>query len=364
MLRPKMSESTSSHSFDTVRSRIRGSLRTNIHGTWFITESSAADCLPLQVLEGLLAKIVEPWGVNEAVDMIRNGGRKVFTILILIKEQEHIMSFLEYQSTRQPNATLDLQIPFSISDLESFLPSEVAREFEEEQWNLVVPVIRKQLFHQRFEPRVRLPFIESRRLGGGGFGSLQTPSQLPWGLTLTLKQNARIVRKELNGHNGWEEIGRNEHTINAFLQDLDHPSILPLLTTYTQHGTTRFQFPLAEAGDLETLLMSQHRPEAFLGYSAFYEALHGSASALESQHGFKLEDLDVKLMGYHHDINPKNVLVRNGRFVLADFGLSKLKEGSNSKTPFKIGGGHYLAPECEDADAGYEKGIIGRSSSL
>ncbi|KAI1754171.1 kinase-like domain-containing protein [Xylaria castorea] len=362
-----MSESNSFYSFDTVRSRIKELRRTNIEGRWFIAESSVADCLPRQVLKGLLAKIIEPWGVKQAVDAIENCGRKVFTILILIKEQRHIMSFLESQSSTHPNTILDSQIPFSISALQGFLPSDVAREFEEEQWDLVVPVIRKQLFHQRFEPRVRLPFIESLKLGDGGFGNvfeIVVSAGCHDLEGINSSKSIRIVRKELKGDDAWEKIGRNEQTINAYLQHLDHPSILPLLTTYTQHGATSFLFPLAQEGDLEAFLLSPRRPEAFLGYSAFYEALHGLASALESLHGFKLEDLDVKLIGYHHDINPRNVLVQGKRFILADFGLSKLTEGSNSKTPFKIGRGHYLAPECEDHDAGFKKGIIGRSGDV
>lgn len=172
------------------------------------------------------------------------------------------------------------------------------------------------------------------------------------------------MRKELQGDDAWEKVGKNEHTINAYLQHLDHPNILPLLATYTQEGVTNFLLPLAEEGDLDTLLKSSPKPESFVGYSVCYEALHGLASALESLHGFKLEDLDIKLIGHHHDIKPKNVLVRDKRFILADFGLSKLKDGSNSKSPFKVGQGHYLAPECEDGDAKFKKGIVGRSSDI
>ena len=67
----------------------------------------------------------------------------------------------------------------------------------------------------------------------------------------------------------------------------------------------------------------------------------------------------------HRDLKPGNVLVHKGTFILADFGLSTLKPyAQGSESPFTVGEGHYLAPECEDYADGFSKGIMTRSSDV
>ena len=69
-------------------------------------------------------------------------------------------------------------------------------------------------------------------------------------------------------------------------------------------------------------------------------ALSGLASAVEKLHNYESEILHVSLIGCHHDLKPKNVLVDEGKFLLADFGLSKFKNVSeDSKSPFGRGEG-------------------------
>lgn len=150
----------------------------------------------------------------------------------------------------------------------------------------------------------------------------------------------------------------------SYLHHLEHPNILPLLTSYTYNDVPNFLLPLVEGGDLEQFLNAKHRPKDFAEDIRFYDALSGLASALETLHDYKSDVLDKEMIGYHHDLKPKNVLVSEGRFVLSDFGLSKLKTGEDSRTPFKKGQGHYLAPECEDLEHDFSKGVISRASDV
>jgi serine/threonine protein kinase len=72
------------------------------------------------------------------------------------------------------------------------------------------------------------------------------------------------------------------------------------------------------------------------------------------------------MIGCHHDLKPINVLVSGNRFLLADFGLSRLRpEGDGSGSEFKVGGGDYMAPECQ-THTGYvwQNGVVGRSSDM
>lgn len=150
----------------------------------------------------------------------------------------------------------------------------------------------------------------------------------------------------------------------SYLHHLEHPNILPLLTSYTYNGIPNFLLPLAEGGDLEQLLNERRRPKDFAEDTRFYSALSGLTSALETLHDYKSGVLGTEMIGYHHDLKPKNVLVSEARFVLSDFGLSKLKTGEDSRTPFKKGQGHYLAPECEDLEDDYSKGVVSRASDV
>ncbi|KAF7527346.1 hypothetical protein G7054_g10484 [Neopestalotiopsis clavispora] len=90
-------------------------------------------------------------------------------------------------------------------------------------------------------------------------------------------------------------------------------------------------------------------------YFSDKHSLAGLASALAKTHNLNLNDIehniDLKAIGYHHDIRPPNILVAADTFVLADFGLGKVKpEDAPSYTPYKPISGDYVAPECTDMD--------------
>ncbi len=70
------------------------------------------------------------------------------------------------------------------------------------------------------------------------------------------------------------------------------------------------------------------------------------------------------MIGYHHDLKPRNILVSSGCFLLSDFGLSKLKVGEDSRTQFKPPDNHYMAPECEDIQLDFVRGEVTRASDV
>lgn len=134
-----------------------------------------------------------------------------------------------------------------------------------------------------------------------------------------------MVRKELKAKNPEKsEAFERECRVLSFLNCLNHPNIVELLGSYTHDGVHSLLFPLAEC-DLSNLLQRSTLP-AFKSESDYIFALCGLASALELLHKFSLRDLDIKLIGFHHDIRPHNILVQSDRFLLADFGLSTFKD--------------------------------------
>lgn len=71
------------------------------------------------------------------------------------------------------------------------------------------------------------------------------------------------------------------------------------------------------------------------------------------------------MIGCHHDIKPRNILVHDADFLLSDFGLARLKSATEtSKSDFIFGPAWYLAPECEDHEDDYEKHTISRPSDI
>ena len=146
------------------------------------------------------------------------------------------------------------------------------------------------------------------------------------------------------------------------LRLLRHPNIVELLGAYTYMGMHNFIFPLAGEGNLAKLF--QNEPPPYLqSKKDFLVALAGLGSAICAMHEYSSKNL--RAIGCHHDLKPSNVLVNKSSFILADFGLSRIKESpQTSSTIPKDARGDYLAPECEDLEADCEKHIVHRSSDI
>jgi serine/threonine protein kinase len=150
----------------------------------------------------------------------------------------------------------------------------------------------------------------------------------------------------------------------SILNHLKHPNIIELLSAYTYRGEHNLVFPLARGGDLTTFFKGE-RPVEFQSDGMFTIALSKLASAIEHVHDFSAHSLDLKLIGCHHDLKPRNILVDGSTFILADFGLSRFRPTSQSSNSLhKQGQGDYLAPECEDVAGDFEKHHIRRSSDI
>lgn len=121
--------------------------------------------------------------------------------------------------------------------------------------------------------------------------------------------------------------------------------------------------------DLHHFLSLSKRPSAFIQNHVFLRAMEGLSGGLAYIHNFtyyssETEDEPKVLNGYHHDIKPRNILVRGIDFVLADFGLSKLKDLENdTKTPWKDTTYEYGPPECRDPES-FEPRLVGRALDI
>lgn len=97
-----------------------------------------------------------------------------------------------------------------------------------------------------------------------------------------------------------------------------------------------------------------------------FEGMYGLADALSKIHDFDFEDRGMKIrkIGYHHDLRPENILVKGTTFLVADFGLSKLKP-DNETSKSRLRGGHddYLSPESFNSED-WINGNVGRALDI
>lgn len=72
------------------------------------------------------------------------------------------------------------------------------------------------------------------------------------------------------------------------------------------------------------------------------------------------------MVGCHFDISPTNILVDGGKFLLADFGYSRLCSVDESADVMFRGATYdYIGPECETIGGGYAHGhLVGTSSDI
>lgn len=158
---------------DEIRRQIRALRCRNTDGKWLIPEGSLVSGLPPEIIQSSIQNHceVEPYAVQSITQAVETGARKVFAILILIRAEKRITAFLEHH-LQSDGQTLDSRLPFSESELENVFAPDVAGEFEEQQWDLIAPVFSQRLLHRNLQNHSRLPFIESRKIGGGGFGDV------------------------------------------------------------------------------------------------------------------------------------------------------------------------------------------------
>ena len=179
------------------------------------------------------------------------------------------------------------------------------------------------------------------------------------------RQDLQVVRKELSSYgespSSMLRSFQRELRVLKLLRYTASTRIVRILGSYVHKGKYNLLFPLAEM-DLEDVF-SGKRPTLFSRLDQVIEELRGLSTALNAVHECKSRDPGVSLVGCHHDLKPRNILIFDGSLTLADFGLSRLvppEEGSQSV--FKDCVGDYFAPECVDQKLKSLK--IGRPSDI
>lgn len=312
---------------------------------------------------------------DDVIKIIVSGARRIFAILVVCDHPEHIIDFIKALDQFQLSG-LDHRLPFDIGTLRRILPNTRAEKFHKVQWEFSTPYLSTTGIPRCLEPQIVLPFIKNQRLVEGGFGVVYSVEinaeyhrlEISDNRTLLSSSGASsgvtcLIRKELLPHAKELEFEVELRNL-SLLKLFKHPNIIRLLSCYTYRDTHNLVFPQASGGDLGELLLND-RPEAFIRNETFFVALSGLASAMHHVHHCVAEILDIDLIGCHHDLKPRNILVDGDSLLLADFGLSRFKlESDGSKTPYRQRRGYEIAPECQDLDDEDETHEIGRASDI
>ncbi|KAF4536841.1 Protein kinase domain-containing protein [Lasiodiplodia theobromae] len=335
-------------------------------GRCFIPEGSIEGLLPRDDIATALQKedFQIPFHKRQTTaDLIVEEGRLIFAILLETNLEFKLPHLLEQRVT-------DKRLPLDESRSRQIF-EENASHFFNNQWSFLPYKFRRFAFHNQLQKEEVLPYIEENQIGGGGFSTVYKVRIHPKQDELHESSPASgyRIRKRLDVRSiKGPKIEESE--LLFLLGALEHRNIVKLLAAYTQDGTPSLIFEPADC-DLRDLLKMERRLPVFAQDSSIFKALHGLASGIKHLHNFSLismmqqspSDMPPR-KGCHYDLKPANVLVRGADFVLADFGLSRLKPlDEDSKTPFRGATREYGAPECEDPET-FEKGMIGRASDI
>ena len=176
----------------------------------------------------------------------------------------------------------------------------------------------------------------------------------------------RLARKQLADTGALSEaMIKTEVRALEILGRLSHPNILEFYCSYTIDGVHNLLFPLADMNIQQWMQLERDRSPLGIASNVVVE-LRGLASALDSLHNFVYKSLeaDLEMIGYHHDLKPANILIKNNTFLIADFGLSRIKsKEQRSSTMWKGGTETYGAPECADYET-LKRLRIGRGADI
>ena len=286
--------------------------------------------------------------------------KKTFALLLYLGTGDLIEAFIE-KNFRIPVKREDDK------DLRELIPREEKRsQFFTDQRMFDAPVFEFQL-HSNLVGSSHLPFLEEEAFEDQGanskifaitvprsnlFPESEALHQLKIGNILegnfanenNVRKDRRIVRyrlirKELEDN----EFAEEELTIH---KELNHQCIIPLFTSYQYRG--KFNLLLPKCGKR---LKPYFQENTSWSEAQYLSAIHGLSDALKAIHNLSTPEKSWTRKGCHGDLKPNNVLVDYRKFTLIDFGLTRIRQPSESSGGSNRMTGPYAAPECFNSTA-------------
>ncbi|MDH4351956.1 MAG: serine/threonine protein kinase, partial [Gemmatimonadota bacterium] len=183
-------------------------------------------------------------------------------------------------------------------------------------------------------------YVIEQEVGQGGMATVYLAHDVKHDRKVALK----VLKPELAAVLGADRFVQEIKTTAS----LQHPHILPLFDSGTADGFLYYVMPYVEG---ETLRDKLDR-ETQLGIDEAVKITTEVADALDYAHRNGV---------IHRDVKPENILLHDGRPMVADFGialaLSAAAGGRMTETGLSLGTPHYMSPEQATA----EKDLSARS---
>jgi serine/threonine-protein kinase len=194
--------------------------------------------------------------------------------------------------------------------------------------------------HDRLRAAVADRYRIDRELGAGGMATVYLAQDLRHDRKVALK----VLKPDLAAVLGADRFVAEIRTTAS----LQHPHILPLFDSGTADGFLFYVMPFIDGESLRERL----NRETQLGVDEAVRIAREVSDALDYAHRHGV---------IHRDIKPDNILLHDGRPIVADFGIalavSAAAGGRMTETGLSLGTPHYMSPEQATAD----KDITGRS---
>ncbi len=183
-------------------------------------------------------------------------------------------------------------------------------------------------FEARFQAALPDRYAVDTRIAEGGMGIVFRGRDLKFNRPVAIKVLTPSAAASLGPAQFLREIQRTGN--------LHHPHILPILDWGEAAGVPYYVMPLVRDGSLRDLLTRRGR----LSLSATVDLVRDLAEALSAAHQQGV---------LHCDIKPENILMADGRPLLADFGLSRAlaqaDTGRRGAVDLAGGSAPYVSPE-------------------
>lgn len=156
-----------------------------------------------------------------------------------------------------------------------------------------------RLFEVEFDGRYLLPYEEQPLTSTGIIKMMRKE------LHLEDKEKEKVVLQVLHS---WQKT--------------QSPHIVHVYAYYKQDEKWNILMPLLQ-GDVRGLLGKNEQCDYFETDDRYYAQMRNLAKAVASLHSI-LTPSGFNITGIHHDLKPANVLLHEGNFILADFGIGTL----------------------------------------
>lgn len=104
--------------------------------------------------------------LNELAQSVHQGARKVFAILVILRQIQRTPDFIVQDQFQD----IDHQLLFDLDELERMIPQRsLAKEFYDQRWQFLVPVFSKKLLPRELMAQTPLPITERVEIGSGSF---------------------------------------------------------------------------------------------------------------------------------------------------------------------------------------------------